>query len=173
MRWFTASIIIIGLVFWYARKSKPAKPVKKAPEDKKEVAAESIDAVVASNDPEKMSSALEQTSNPLDRHQLLSAIIQSLYPKREKPVIRTQLYGYGKVYLDEFNKIAPALKSASAPETMDVPAFKCLAITMEEDQRYDEALNICRLAIKWDLDDGTKTGYPGRENRLERKKAAQ
>jgi hypothetical protein len=48
-----------------------------------------------------------------------------------------------------------------------------MAIAMEEDQRYQDALEVCRIAVEWDLDDGTKTGYAGRINRIKKKQAAQ
>jgi hypothetical protein len=45
-----------------------------------------------------------------------------------------------------------------------------VAITLEEDSRFDEALSICQQAMKWKLGDGTKTGFEGRKTRLERKR---
>ena len=168
MNWFATSVLIIGLLIWYSRKASPARTGAKA-----KVPAEQLKDILKSGDPEKMASALERFSGPLDRHRLLTALVQGVYPQRADGTAREHLYAYGTSYLGEFDRIAPALQAESAPEAPDVPVFRCLAIAMEEDERFDEALNICRLALDWDLDDGTKTGYAGRMRRLEKKKAAE
>jgi hypothetical protein len=46
-----------------------------------------------------------------------------------------------------------------------------MAITLEENRKFDEALDICGKALQWDLDDGTKTGYQGRTDRIRRKQS--
>lgn len=49
------------------------------------------------------------------------------------------------------------------------PSFQRLAIIYENQEKYEEAIELCKLAIKLNLRDGTKTGFEGRIKRLERK----
>jgi hypothetical protein len=174
MNWLTTSIIVIGVFIWCSRKSAPARKTKPlTPGKAKRISKEQIKALMDSHDVGKMAAALDHVKTPLDRHHLLSAMVQELYRQRDQPAVRKQLYDYGDTYVDEFSQFASALKAASDTGEMQVPVFKCLAIAMEEDQRYQDALEICRVAVEWDLDDGTKTGYAGRINRIKKKQAAQ
>ena len=50
-----------------------------------------------------------------------------------------------------------------------ITTFQRLAILYEKNKQYEEAINICRLAIKYDLKDSTKGGYPERLEKLEKK----
>jgi hypothetical protein len=174
MNWLTTSIIVIGVFIWYSRKSVSARKAKPLTQGKaKRFSKEHIGELIESHDVGEMTAALNHIKTPLDRHHLLSAIIQELYPQRNQPALRSQLYDYGSTYVDEFSRIAPALKATSDTGEIEAPVFKCMAIAMEEDQRYQDALEICRMAVEWDLDDGTKTGYAGRINRINKKQAAQ
>jgi hypothetical protein len=174
MNWLTASVIIIGLLIWYSRKAPPARKPKPVGSMKAaRLTEEKIEDLLASDDIDKMAVALDRVSDPLSRHQLLSVMMMRVYPERGDADSRKKLYRFGKIYLDEFDRLAPELQKQAAPDPMAVPAFKCLAIAMEEDRRYQEAVDICKLALKWNLDDGTKTGYAGRLARLQKKEAAQ
>lgn len=177
MNWFRASIIVLALLVWCSRKTKsatvrkvrqPAAPVPESGEISKARLAELLE----SNDVEEMASALDQIHKPLSRHHVLTAMVQQLYRDKDEPAIRKKLYHYGQLYLDEFDGIAPAAIKAAASGEVATPVLKLMAIAMEEDQSYDDALEICRMGIKWDLEDGTKTGFAGRMNRLEKKQAA-
>jgi hypothetical protein len=173
MNWFTTSALVIGLLIWFSRKGSRKEKVAIVSRTKTQALKEAkLAAIMASEDVEKMAAALNDISDPLPRHHLISAMVKGVYPKRKDAAAREQLYAYGNIYLDEFDGMAPAMKAHAAPEQMDVPVLKCLCIAMEEDQRYDEALDICRLALDWHLDDGTKTGYEGRMLRIKKKQAA-
>jgi tetratricopeptide (TPR) repeat protein len=50
-----------------------------------------------------------------------------------------------------------------------IPSFKRLAIIYETDERYDEAISVCDRALELELDDGTKGGFEGRRDRIQRK----
>jgi hypothetical protein len=51
-----------------------------------------------------------------------------------------------------------------------IPVFKMLAIMLEEDGAYDQAVAVCRTALDNGLEDGTKTGFEGRIKRILKKK---
>ncbi|MFO7911047.1 MAG: hypothetical protein R6V15_02680 [Desulfotignum sp.] len=51
-----------------------------------------------------------------------------------------------------------------------IPVFKMLDIMLEEDGAYDQAVEVCRTALDNGLEDGTKTGFEGRIQRILKKK---
>jgi hypothetical protein len=53
----------------------------------------------------------------------------------------------------------------------EVPSFKRLAIIFESEKKYNEAIKVSKLALKYGLSDGTKGGYEGRINKLQEKTA--
>ncbi len=172
MNWITVAVLLIGLLIWRgAKPQRPRKGGKRTNALPGGLSGEQIEALLASNDEAEMVANMGRVSAPLDRHRILSAVVIKIYPGRKDPAVRAHLYACGKTYLEEFGTMAPGLQAASESGTMDVPVFKCLAIAMEEDRRYAEALAICRLAMQWGVDDGTKTGYAGRADRLKKKMA--
>lgn len=52
---------------------------------------------------------------------------------------------------------------------LNIPSFKRLAIIYEDQGKYKEAIEVCKLALEYGLDDGTQGGFKGRIQRLERK----
>ncbi|NIK12833.1 hypothetical protein [Alkalibacillus almallahensis] len=50
-----------------------------------------------------------------------------------------------------------------------IPSFKRLSIIFENQERYQEAIEICDIALSLQLKDGTKGGFEGRRKRLEKK----
>ncbi|KOP64400.1 hypothetical protein AMS62_03365 [Bacillus sp. FJAT-18019] len=50
-----------------------------------------------------------------------------------------------------------------------VPSFQKLIQIYERNLQIEEAVDICKLAIHYNLDDGTKGGYAGRLQKLEKK----
>src|SRR5690625_739555 len=50
-----------------------------------------------------------------------------------------------------------------------IPSFKRLAIIYEQQQRFEEAIDICELALRYGLHDDTKSGFEGRIEKLKRK----
>jgi hypothetical protein len=142
-----------------------------------EPAAEQVQAVIDSGDLIAMERVLGRLKSLLQRHFLLSALVKKVYSRKDEASYRAKLYDYGQTYFLEFDEMAPILKrhkrhkGHAEDKPMEVPVLKWLAITMEEDGKYEEALEICELALKWNLDDGTKTGFQGRIGRIQKKQA--
>jgi len=62
------------------------------------------------------------------------------------------------------------LKKAKNVEfLLHVPSFQRLAIIYEQQGKYGEAIDICKLALNYGLHDGTKGGFKGRIDRLKKK----
>ncbi|MFU8815520.1 MAG: hypothetical protein ACNA7W_09250 [Pseudomonadales bacterium] len=61
----------------------------------------------------------------------------------------------------EFPSVAPGLPR--------VPTFQKYATLLTEDGEYGTAIEVCRRAISFGLEDGTKAGYEGRIARIEKK----
>lgn len=63
-------------------------------------------------------------------------------------------------------------KNIDKMQYLDMPAYKLLATSLTERERYEEAIAICELAIDKGIHDNTKTGFAGRIERI-RSKAVQ
>jgi tetratricopeptide (TPR) repeat protein len=50
-----------------------------------------------------------------------------------------------------------------------VPSFQRLAIIYEKQGKYKEAIDICKLALSYGLEENTKSGFAGRIEKLEQK----
>lgn len=51
----------------------------------------------------------------------------------------------------------------------DIPSFKRLAIIFENEKKYNDAIQVSEMALKYGLNDGTKGGYEGRIEKLKTK----
>lgn len=61
------------------------------------------------------------------------------------------------------------IKRNNVWDVKSVPCFNTLAIIYEKQGKYKQAINICKQAMSYGLNDGTKAGYKGRIIKLERK----
>lgn len=174
MNWITAAVILLGVMVCLSRKSRPEEGEKqpRAIVPQEPSLADRISDAVADGDLQEMVRLLGKTDTPMDRHHLLSALVGKAYAERIQPDMRKQLYEYGQIYTDEFDEIHPHLKDTGENGDVNAPVFKCMAIAMEEDMKFEEALALCQRALDYNLVDGTKTGYEGRIKRIRRKQDA-
>lgn len=126
-----------------------------------------FDAWTSANMP-AMLRALQTPTNPVDRHFLLLTIVQQAYRNRNNPEMRSILLKHARQHVDEFSGLAGPLKQELG-KLPQVPTFPYLATVLTEDGHYDEAIEVCRKAINFGLDDGTKSGFAGRIERIRKK----
>jgi len=60
-------------------------------------------------------------------------------------------------------------KNTGSDKLPRVPMFVQLAMVLTEDGDYDSAVHVCEKALAWGFDDGTKTGFAGRIDRIRKK----
>lgn len=75
---------------------------------------------------------------------------------------------YCKKDIDLFPQYAPSLvkKLKVMPR---IVTFQRLAIIYENQKRYQEAIDLCNLAVRYNLEDSTKGGYSARIEKLNKK----
>lgn len=122
-----------------------------------------------SGDLDQMVDALDLPTNPIDRHFLLQNIVQKTYKERDIPKARRLCRRVAEIHLSEFSDIAPALKKDMGGFLPRVSTFQHYATVLTEDGEFDRAVEVCEQAMEYGLDDGTKTGFEGRINRIQRK----
>jgi hypothetical protein len=116
--------------------------------------------------------SLETESGPWERHLLYLQKIEATYRGRKASKDdRTKAIALSRQYLSEF----PALRQAVFDRMEEqypkvIPVFKMLAIMLDEDEAYDQAVEVCRTALENGLEDGTKTGFEGRIQRILKKR---
>jgi hypothetical protein len=127
----------------------------------------------ADNDsPPDVEKSLETASDPWERHLLYLQTIETAYRGRRTSMNdRNTAIALSHQYLSEFPDLRQAVFDNMADQDPKIiPVFKMLAIMLEEDKDYDRAVAVCRTALANGLEDGTKTGFEGRIQRLLKKK---
>lgn len=120
-------------------------------------------------DPLDMESLLKGEPDPLARHYIYTRGIELAYARRAGNLeMRQKAAGFAQAYVDEFHSLKEAV-FLDLGESRYLPVFKQLAIMLEETKDFDKALSLCKKATLLGLDDGTKTGYQGRINRIKKK----
>lgn len=117
--------------------------------------------------------ALQETDDALARHRLYQQVIEHCYRGREEDAVRYALIHYAQAHIAEFDEISKPLKKQNGGKLPQVATFKHYAAILTEAGQYDEAIAVCEKALSYDLKDGTKTGYQGRIERIEKLKAKQ
>ncbi len=174
MNWLTIGIVgvafLLGLSRYYRRVTD--QPIKPAVRRRRVSAHEKAKEAWKSDDVDQMLEAAKVDLEPADRNRLLTSIVEKAYKHRKDPKMRKIFHRFAKVHLQELPKLAPVLKEQHGGELPPISTFKDLAIVLEEEKRYDEAVSVCEQALALNLEDGTKTGFAGRIERLGKKKQA-
>lgn len=128
-------------------------------------------APAAPTEVEVQAAALGETDDPLARHRLYQQIIEQCYRARDDESARLALLHYAKAHIDEFDDISKPLKKQNGGKLPQVATFKHYAAVLTDSGQYDEAIAVCQQALAYGLKDGTKTGYQGRLERIEKLQA--
>lgn len=115
--------------------------------------------------------ALQEVQEPLARHRLYQQIVDLSYRQRSDERYRDALHLFAPAHIDEFSSIAPLLKTQNGGKLPQVTTFKHYAAALTEAEQYDEAIAVCEQAREYGLKDGTKSGYVGRIERINKLKA--
>lgn len=109
-----------------------------------------------------LNEAVKREKSPEKKHEILNELIDVYYKQRmEREDVLSKC-------LDVCQKdilLAPQL----VEKDKDFPSFKRMAIILENEQKYEEAIKISELALTYGLSDGTKGGYAGRIEKLKTK----
>jgi len=84
--------------------------------------------------------------------------------------MRAKCLEVAELHLSEFSGIAPALEKdiGAMPR---VTTFQNLATVLTEDGDYARAIEVCQMALRFGLEDGTKRGFEGRIAKIEKTRA--
>jgi hypothetical protein len=129
---------------------------------------ERVEEALASGDLSVMETVLQETDDSIQRNLLLNRLVAGHYRLRSEPEHREAFYRVAHAQIDEASAILNAFDVTGRPRPDRIEAFKSIAIALDEDERYDEAVAICEKALSLGLEDGTKTGFKGRIARLKK-----
>lgn len=106
----------------------------------------------------------------IDTHFFYNSCIELYYKPKNLAVLdieKAKEYCYLDIQLalKEEDKI----RSIGNGDFPFMPSFKQLSIILEKESNYGEAIRICEIAIKLNLDDNTKGGYIKRLEKLRKK----
>lgn len=109
------------------------------------------------------------TGKLIDKHFYLQTVAECYYKQQEINENALALcIEYCKRDMELFPKYRAPLKREMSVFPR-IRTFQRLAMIYEKQGQIEEAIGVCRLAIKYKLQDSTKGGYEGRIKRLEKK----
>jgi len=124
-----------------------------------------------SADLDRMLGALDTKTNLIDRHFLLMAIVEQTYKRRSDPQMACTCARVAELHLSEFPQIAPALKKEFDGRLPRVSIFQQYATLLTDQGEYDKAIDVCKKALSFGLQDNTQSGFQGRIERIRKQKA--
>lgn len=122
-----------------------------------------------SGDLKRMLEQLHKKGNPVDTHFLYLSIVEQTYKQRKDPKMRQLFKKVAAEHVLNFNSLADPLRRDMGGKLPQVPTFKYLSTVYTEDGELNRAIKVCEKAINFKLDDGTKSGFKGRIERIQKK----
>lgn len=169
-------LLIIGIIIyalWQSPKNK--KSVSNSTSGSyifrngKMIKADSVFDAWTSGDFNMMLRALDKPTNLIDRHHLLMNIVDLSYKKRSDPKMAKICAEIAEMHISEFPNIREALIEEFPDFFPRIPTFQQYATLLTEIGEYEKAIQICKKAIDFDLNDGTSSGFIGRIERIRKK----
>ena len=127
----------------------------------------------SSGDLNKMLKAASIKTNPVDRHFLLQTIVEVTYRRRKESEMHRICREIAEKHISEFAALAPALKQDMGGDLPRVSTFQHFTTLLTEDGDYDYAIRVCNAAINCGPDDGTRSGFERRIEKIKKKKVSQ
>ena len=118
---------------------------------------------------ERMLEVTSLKTNLVNRHFLLQSIVEKSYKLRDEETYKDLCLEHAKIHISEFDYIAPALKKDMNGDLPRVITFQHYATLLTEIGEYEKAISVCKKAIEYGLNDGTKSNYEGRIERIMKK----
>jgi hypothetical protein len=116
----------------------------------------------SSGDLEIMLDALPVRARKVDRHFLLMSIVEATHQRRDDVAMRVLCCEIADLHLREFPSMVRTLKGEGNEPLPHVSTFRLYADVLTEMGRYSRAIEVCEMAMRFDQDDGTRGGFPGR-----------
>lgn len=118
---------------------------------------------------DQMIDAADFDTHPVDRHYLLQRIVQESYKLRKNKKYRDLCLAFAEQHFNEFDELSPSLKREMDDVLPRVTVFQQYATVLTEIGDFDRAIKVCEKAIEYQLQDGTKSGFQGRIQRISKK----
>lgn len=149
--------------------SQPQTSSRKKRRDGKSEPVDEVFIAWTSGTLEEMIDATNSKTHPVDRHFLLQRIVGESYKLRKNEKYQNICLVYAEQHFSEFDDLAPALKKDMSDTLPRVSVFQNYATVLTETGEYNHAIRVCEKAVEYQLQDGTKSGFKGRINRIRKK----
>lgn len=131
-----------------------------------ETASEAFLASNSSSMPRRLAALSDEKAHPVDRHFLLMGIVQDAYRARKSdPAARARCEEIGRLHVAELPTLIPFLRKEFGM-VPSIPTYQLLATCLAESGNTDDAVAVCREAIRLGIGDGTQSGFEGRIARI-------
>lgn len=120
-------------------------------------------------DLKKMLKVTELKTSLINRHYLLQSIVSESYKIRKEEYYKNVCIEFSEKHLKEFPEIYTKLKDDNNGDMPRVTTFQLYSTLLTELGEYEKAISICEKAITYGLNDGTKSNFQGRIERIRKK----
>jgi len=111
-----------------------------------------------------------EDDNVIDRHFVYNSLIDLYYKQRgSRPDAIEKCIEYCLQDIKILKEFIDAWKKEYGDEIPRIPSVERLAIIYEKHGKFEEAIRICEMALKFGIHDSTKGGFEGRKARLQKK----
>ena len=117
----------------------------------------------------KMLEVVNLKTDLVNRHFLLQTIVSETYKLREQENFKILSIKYSEIHIAEFPKIAVDLRKEMDGILPRITTFQNYATLLTEIGDFDKAISVCEMAMSFGLNDGTKSNYQGRIERIKKK----
>lgn len=121
-----------------------------------------------SGDLDKKLKVTEINTIAKNRNILLYSIVIDTYKLRKEEKYKNLCLKFSKLHLQEFPELVLKLRR-SPDKQLGIPTFQYYSMLLTESGQYEEAINVCEMAINYNVVDNTKGGYHGRIDRIKKK----
>lgn len=121
-----------------------------------------------SGDLDKKLKVTEINTIAKNRNILLYSIVIDTYKLRKDEEYKNLCLKFSKLHLQEFPELVLKLRR-SPDKQLGIPTFQYYSMLLTESGQYEEAINVCEMAINYNVVDNTKGGYQGRIDRIKKK----
>lgn len=105
-------------------------------------------------------------SDALERHNLFNRLCEYAYSGRLYPSCRQVLVAAAQSHIAEFPFLLELSDEKDYDKLTQANSFKRYAMHLSEIGDIQGAIEVCHKAMEYNIEDGTKSGYAGRKNRL-------
>lgn len=167
-----AVAIFLGQLIYHRATKRKSNILRVAHKEEPQIrSANEIYFAWTSGDLQRMLKVIHLETNAIDRHFLLSSIVQQTYILRKNKEMNNICKDIAEQHMRELPNLLPIItKEIGVNGTPPhIPTLQYLSTILTEENNFAGAIDICQKGIDLGLHDNTVSGFAGRISRIRKK----